>query len=55
MFSHRNTHKYTSTSPDRKTQELDDHVFDHVSIDKKQHLIVADDQSFTHVILTIIW
>jgi hypothetical protein len=42
MFSHRNIHKYTSTSTDGKTNNQTDHVL----IDKRQHLNIVDVWSF---------
>jgi endonuclease/exonuclease/phosphatase family metal-dependent hydrolase len=41
MFSHRNIHKYTCTSPHGKT-----HQIDHVLIDRRWHSSILDVRSF---------
>jgi hypothetical protein len=42
MFKHHNIHKYTWTSPDRKTHNQ----IDHILIDRRRHLNVLDVRSF---------
>jgi len=42
MFSHRNIHKYTWTSPDRKTHNQTDHLL----IDRRRHSIILNVRSF---------
>jgi hypothetical protein len=43
MFPHRNTHKFTWTSPDGKTHNKIGHIF----MDRRRHSSVLDAQSFT--------
>jgi hypothetical protein len=42
MFSHRNIHKYTSTSPDGNTHNQ----IDHILIDRRRHSSVLDVRPF---------
>jgi hypothetical protein len=42
MFPHRNIHKYTWTSPDRKTHNQ----IDHILVDRQRHSNVLDVRSF---------
>ena len=42
MFSHRNIHKYTWTSPDGKTHNQ----IDHILIDRRRHTSILDARSF---------
>src|SRR5215468_10162524 len=53
MFTHRNVHKYTWTSPDGKTHNQ----IDHVLIDRRRHSSIVDVRSFRELTVTqiIIW
>jgi hypothetical protein len=42
MFPHRSIHKYTWTSPDRKTHNQTDHIL----IDRRRHSSILDVRSF---------
>jgi hypothetical protein len=45
MFPHHNIHKYTWTSPDRKTHNQ----IDHILVDRRRHLKILDVRSYKTV------
>jgi exoribonuclease II len=45
MFPHPNIHKYTWTSPDRKTHSQTDHILIEVNVEGTKYVLVSPDQN----------